>query len=111
MHVDSLNDRSFLLEIGVDGEFDLNERTTLTGHLGFLTDLTGSGDDVSGSYVGGGLPVSVYAPGIDSEAFILGLGASHDLNATTSIDLGWRSEFRDDSDHIHLLTLGGRVTF
>jgi outer membrane autotransporter protein len=111
MGLESLKIQSLLFELGVDAEYDLNARTVLRSHLGVLTDLLGSGHRVSGSYLGGGLPVGVTAPGIDSDAVILGLGASFDVNESTRLDLNWRSEFRDDSQHTHLLSLGGRVTF
>ena len=111
MQVDSLDTRSLLLELGVDAEFDLTERIILNSHLGVLADLRGSDDTVSASYAGGGLPVAVNAPGIDNEAFTLGIGASFDVNETTRVNLDWRSELRDGSQDAHLFSLGGLVTF
>lgn len=111
MKVDSIDIASCLLELGLDAEFDFNAATTLHSHLGVMTDLYGSGETVSGSYLGGGLPVRVTAPGVDGEAFTLGLGASFTVNETTRLDLNWRSEFREGSQDTHLLSLGGRVSF
>ena len=111
MKVDGYDLDSLLLELGVDGEMKLSERGFLTGHLGFLMNFKETGNWISGRYVGGGTPVSVWAPGGDEQALDLGLGTWLDLSTHTRVGMSWRSELRDSSPDLHLLSLGATVGF
>ena len=109
MHVKGQDFDSFLLEIGVDAEVDFDERCMMRAHVGFLADLSDSHNTISGSYVGGASPVRVHAPGIDSGAFVFGLGSRFDVNEALSLGINWRSEFRDSSQDLHVFSIGGTI--
>lgn len=78
MEVGTIDTDSWMLELGLQGEVDLSPRSTLTGYLGYSTNLGNNDDPVNGRYVGGGRLLSVNTPGINDNALILGLGLSLD---------------------------------
>jgi outer membrane autotransporter protein len=111
MSVGELDIDSMLLDLGLDAEYRPTDYATLTAHLGYLNDFKDSGNIVSGRYVAGGAPVGVYAPGIDEQAVVLGFGAWFDVNPAFRIGLNWRSEFRNDSQNVHSIGVGGSWGF
>jgi autotransporter-associated beta strand protein len=111
MAVDDLDADSFLVELGFNAEFDLNETSLMTAHLGFLFDLENDRHAVSGSYLGGGDSVTVLAPGVETQALVFGTGIAFDLSETFRVGMNWRSEIRDSSQQAHLFNIGGSASF
>jgi hypothetical protein len=105
---------SLLLEVGVDFEYQVQEQLSLFGHIGYVTDFEDSDNSVSASYAASGAagrPFTVRAPGIDDEAFVLGLGAYYDINDATRVGLTYRGEFRSNSESAHSIGLGASFGF
>jgi len=111
MAVGEMDVDELLFELGVVAEFDLSDRATLSAQLGYQADLRSSGNRINGRYLGGGLPVSVLAPGIGNQALIFALGADIDVTESCSVGIHWRTEFRDSSQNLNLLSLSTGLTF
>ena len=114
LRVDSQDIDSVLLDLGVDFEYKLNEQVTLVGNFGYVTDFENSEKSVSAKFAAsgaGGRTLSVTAPGIDDEAFVLGLGAFYDINQSTRIGLTYRGEYRMNSQATNSFGIGATFGF
>lgn len=102
LRVGSQDIDSLLLDLGVDFQYPLQKQVTLIGSLGYTNDFMDSGNSLSGGFTASGAlgsPFHVSAPGIDDEAFVLGLGAFYDINDRARVGLTCRSEFHMDSEY------------
>jgi len=105
---------SLLLEVGVDFEYALQEQWTFAGHLGYMNDLSSSGNSVTSTFAASGTdarPFTVNAPGVGNEAFVLGAGAYYDINDAARVGLVYRGEYRSDSQSTHSVGIGASFGF
>ena len=112
--VDSQDVGTLLLDIGVDVNYQLMEKVSLVGRVGYTDDLSNSDESVSASFAASGpngLPFSVNAPGIDSQALTVGLGLFYDVNDSTRLGLTYRGEFRTDSTSSQTFGIGASYGF
>ena len=56
-------------------------------------------------------PFTVFAPGVDDEAFVIAAGAFFDLSEEWQLGLNWRSELRDSSQSVHSVSFGASLGF
>jgi len=105
---------SLMVELGVNFEYDVQENFFLVGHLGYVTDFEDSDNTVSAAFASSGAAgrqFGVTAPGVDDEAFVIGLGGYYDLNPNTRLGLNYRGELRADSQTTHQIGFGASYSF
>ena len=87
----------------------------MVGNISYVTDFQDSSGVVSGHFASpAGVDarrLSVVAPGIDDEAFVLGLGAFYDINDNTRIGLNYRNELRKNSHSSQTIGIGASFGF
>ena len=112
--VDSQDIDSLLVDLGVDINYQLHDKVSLVGRVGYVDSLSSSDESVSASFAAtgtGGVPFSVSAPGIDNRAITLGLGLFYDINANTRLGVTYRGEFRTDSQSSQTFSIGASYGF
>jgi hypothetical protein len=102
---------SLLLEVGVDAELKVNDAVTVAGHIGFQTGFSDSGNSIGASFANGMAPFTVFAPGVDDEAFVIAAGAYFDVTEEVRLNINWRSELRDSSQSVHSIGIGASFGF
>jgi len=114
LEVDSQDIDSLLLDVGVEFEYQIQEKVSLLGRLGYIHDFSDSDEPVSAAFAASGsdgLPFAVTAPGIDRQAVTLGLGSYYDLNDATRFGVNYRGEFRTDSVSSQTFGISGSYSF
>ncbi len=112
--VDSQDIEALLIDVGVDLNYQLQDKLSLVGRVGYVSDLSSSDESVSASFAASGpdgLPFSVSAPGIDNQAITLGLGLFYDINDNTRMGVTYRGEFRTDSLSSQTFGIGASYGF
>ncbi len=100
LNVDSQDINSLLFDMGVDVSYQIEEKLQFVGRLGYIHALSQSDETLSATFAASGtsgLPFTVDAPGIDRQAFTLGLGLYYDINENTRVGATYRGEYRFDS--------------
>jgi uncharacterized protein with beta-barrel porin domain len=98
----------------VDLSYQVQERVSLVGRVGYIDDLSSSDESVSATFAASGANAqsfSVSAPGIDNQAFTLGLGLYYDLNDSARLGVTYRGEFRTDSQSSQTFGIGASYGF
>jgi outer membrane autotransporter protein len=98
-----------LLDVGVNFDYQLQKRFSLAGRLGYIQDFSDSDENLSAIFAasgGYGQPFSVSAPGVDQQAFTLGIGLFYDINDSTRIGVTYRGEIPVDSNYAQTFGLG-----
>jgi outer membrane autotransporter protein len=91
----------------VNFDYEVNKHFSLAGSLGYTFALGDSDERIFARYAPAGSPkFSVNSPGIDNEAFVLGLGANYDIDANTRIGVNYLGEFRTSSEDAHSIGIG-----
>ncbi|MES2658819.1 MAG: hypothetical protein V4689_09375 [Verrucomicrobiota bacterium] len=105
--VDSQDISSPLLDFAVDFNYAVRRDFTLVGHVGYTFDFDDSNESVGARLnTVGSTPFTASAPGIDNDAFVLGLGAYYDINENTRVGLNYRADFRTDSETSQSIGIG-----
>jgi outer membrane autotransporter protein len=100
---------SVIIDLGLDASIKLDEKVTFNGRVGYMHELSSSEEPITASFAATGanaVPFTVNAPGIDHQAFVLGLGLSFDLNDSATLGLSYRGEYRFDSQASQNVGLG-----
>jgi len=100
---------SLLLDIGVDISYQIQEKLQFVGRVGYIHDLSQSDETMSAAFAASGsagLPFTVDAPGIDNQAFTLGLGLMYDLDDLTRFGVQYRLEARMNSQASQTIGIG-----
>lgn len=114
LHVGSQDIDSLLLDLGVDFEYEIHRQVTLTGSLGYLHDFQDSDNRVSGEFAAtgaGATPFEVSAPGVEDEAFVVGVGVFYDLNESARVGLSYSSAFQTNGESAHRFGIGASFGF
>ncbi len=105
---------SVLLDLGVDFEYQAQKNLLLIGRIGYVTDFEDSDNSVGARFAASGpdaSPFTVSAPGIEDEAFVLGLGTYYDFSESTRVSLTYRGEFRTHSEYTQSIGIGASFGF
>lgn len=105
---------SFLVDVGVDFSYQVHERFTMVGRLGYIHDLADSDQDVTATFANSGPNAdsfTVTAPGIDNQGATIGLGFYYDMTDAARLGLTYYSEFGGDSLPTQTVGLSASVTF
>jgi outer membrane autotransporter protein len=114
LRVGSQDIDSLLLDLGVDFEYEVHRQVTLTGSVGYLQDFQDSENPVSGAFAAAGslaTPFTVSAPGVEDEAFVLGLGVFYDLNESARVGLSYSGGFQTSGEYAHRFGIGASFGF
>ncbi|MDA7881111.1 autotransporter domain-containing protein [Akkermansiaceae bacterium] len=110
LRVDDQDSNAAYFELALRLQYQLPDApVSLHGELGWQHDFNDVDRDVSATL--GSSSFRVNAPGLGSDAIILGLGVFYDVNEQYQIDLSYRGEFRSDSDAYSGLNLGIKGSF
>ncbi|MCH1509324.1 MAG: autotransporter domain-containing protein, partial [Akkermansiaceae bacterium] len=108
--VDDMDADAMYLELALNLQYKLPKAPAyLYGELGWQHNFGDVDHDVSATL--GGSRFEVNAPGLGSDAVILGLGIQYDVSKQYQIDLSYRGEFRGDADAYSGLNLGIKGSF
>ncbi|MCH7224494.1 autotransporter domain-containing protein [Haloferula sp. A504] len=105
---------ALLLDLELLVEYDITEKLSVYGSLGYTMDLLDDEDAVGASFVAGGAaarPMRVTAPGIGDEAFLFGVGGSFEVAPNAKVGIHYLGEFFSDADAAHNFGIGGVVSF
>ena len=98
--VDEQDIESFLLEVGVDFSYQVLERFSVVGRLGYIQNLSDTDQDVTATFAKSGPGAdsfTVTAPGIDTQGVTVGVGLYYDMTESARMGLMLNSEFGSDS--------------
>jgi outer membrane autotransporter protein len=112
--VDSQDIDTVLFDVGFDLSYQLMERLSLAGRVGYVDILSNSEESVSASFAASGpagVPFAVSAPGIHNQAVTLGVGLFYDITENTRIGATYRGEFRTESQSSQTFGLGASYGF
>ena len=114
LDVESQDLDSLLVELGANFEYDVQENFSIFGHLGYVTDFEDSDHTVSARFAASGASgrqFGVNAPGIDDQAFVVGLGGYYDVTPNARVGFNYRGEFRSSSQTTHTVGIGASYGF
>ena len=106
--------QSLILELGVNFEYDIRKDLGLVGHLGYMSDFEDSDNTVAARFDAAGAAgrqFGVNAPGVDDEAFVLGLGGYYDFIPGARLTVNYRVEQRAASQVTHTFGIGANYGF
>ena len=98
-----------VFDIGLNFNYQVQQRLALVGRLGYIQPLSDSDENLSAAFAAtgpAGMPFSVSSPGIDQQAFTFGFGVFYDLNDNTRIGATYRGEIPIDSNYAQSFGLG-----
>ena len=100
---------TLVFDIGLNFNYQVQQRLSLVGRLGYIQPFSNSDENLSAAFAGSGPAgtlFSVSSPGIDHQAFSFGLGVFYDLNDNTRIGATYRGEIPLDSNYAQTFGLG-----
>jgi hypothetical protein len=83
----------------------------LTGSMGYAHNFMDSDRKVSATFINGGSPFSVMAPGLGNDIFSASIGGVWFINKSWSFGAGYRAEFSTDSDTTNSVGVGSSYNF
>ncbi|MBN8457167.1 MAG: autotransporter domain-containing protein [Verrucomicrobia bacterium] len=98
-------------EISLRGEADLTHTLTAHGILGFSAAIHDEPTVLSTRFATGGRVFRTNAPGLDGDAFFLGLGATWQVRENIGLGFHWRADFRSDAETENQLGLSTAFRF
>jgi hypothetical protein len=102
---------SALAEFAILAEADLTHNLTLWGQLGASTGLGQNPQTITARFATGSRPMQAEADGLSNDLWFIGLGAKYNINDAISVALGYRIEFRSDSDNQSTVNLSSTFRF
>jgi outer membrane autotransporter protein len=112
--VESQDFDSLLLDVGVDFTYEITERFSVGGRLGYVQELADSDHTVSSTFAASGAAAQdfqVTAPGMDDQAITLGAGLFYDVSDAVRVGATYRGEFGSDSQPSQSIGLGATFAF
>ena len=111
LNVDSMSEDALLAELDLKLEYKVNSKVLVYGSVGYTHNFLDSEREVSASFIQGGSPFSVTAPGLGEDIFSASLGGVWYINQAWSLGAGYRAEFSSDSDMSNSVGIGTSYSF
>jgi hypothetical protein len=102
---------SALAEFAILAEAAITHDLTLWGQLGASTGLGKNPQAITARFATGSRPMQAEADGLSNDLWFIGLGAKYNINDAISVALGYRIEFRSDSDNQSTVNLSSTFRF
>ncbi len=112
--VESQDIDSVLLDVGVDVSYEITDRLSAGGRLGYVHAVSDSDNAVTSSFAASGAAgqsFQVTSPGIDEQAVTLGAGLFYDINDAVRVGATYRGEFGSESKSTQSFGLGATFSF
>jgi autotransporter-associated beta strand protein len=111
LNVDGMRNEALLAEWDFKVEYKVVPNFLLTGSVGYTHNFVDAGRDVSASFVAGGSPFNVTAPGLGNNILSTSIGASWQIDEALNIGTGYRAEFSSDSNVASSVGIGASYRF
>jgi outer membrane autotransporter protein len=109
--VDGMDEEALLAEISLNLEYKATSNVTLLGNVGYTHNFMDADRTVGASFMGGGTPFSVRAPGLGEDLFSFGAGVVWNVSDSWSVGASYRGEFSSDSDLSNSVGVGASYSF
>ncbi len=111
LNVDGMRNEALLAEWDFNLEYKVVSNFLLTGSVGYTHNFVDAERDVSASFVAGGSPFNVTAPGLGNHILSTSIDASWQVNESLNIGTGYRAEFSSDSNVAGSVGFGASYRF
>lgn len=98
LSVRGMSEDALLAELELRAEYAVTSNFLINGTVGYTHNFSDADRSVSSSFIAGGSPFTVNAPGLGEDFFTLGVGAVWYINEAFTLGAGYRAQFGSDSE-------------